>query len=627
MKMLKKVRQANDLMNSGQLDEAEELLKHVLKGNPKELFSLFLLGTIAMKRDDPHKALAFFDRALKVNPNFDKLWYNRGVTLVALKQHSEAIESYEHALRVNPNYPDALNNLGVVQHDATLYKDAVITYDRLLALNPVHKKALVNKGFILMLLGQYYEAIECIGKLLAIDVDFDLALGLMSSPMQYGCIWDDYERIAELTREGVRAGKRVCKSLPLMSISDSPAEHFKCAQVFANVTYPPSPLKLWQGEIYQHQKIRIAYVSPDLREHPVAHLLAGILEHHDKSHFETYGFSLVTMERNSMQERLATTFDRFIDVQNKGSKEIAGMIRAMEIDIVVDLAGYTQDSRTDILAYRPAPVHVNYLGYPGTLGVEYMDYILADSVVIPGSDQEYYSEKVVHLPGAYLPADATLKVADEAPPRAAYGLPSTGFVFCSFNHAYKINPTIFDVWMRILKRCPDSVLWLMKLNMTAEPNLRKEAEARGVDPSRLIFATRVPRVEDHLARYRLADLFLDTTPYNAHTTACDALFVGLPVLTFLGKSFPARVAASLLRAIGLTDLITYSLDDYENLAVTLAHDAPLLTQLREKLKANRATYPLFKTEEFCRNLEYAYTAMWQRTQRGEEPMSFQVIRN
>ena len=424
----------------------------------------------------------------------------------------------------------------------------------------------------------------------------------------------------------MRGGKRVCKSLPLMSVSDSTAEHLQCAQAYAEIMCPPAPMKLWQGELYHHSKIRIAYVSPDLREHPVAHLLAGILEHHDKSRFETFGFSLVGKEQSRMQERLAATFDRFVDVQQKGSREIAEMIRSLEIDIVVDLAGYTQDSRTDIFAWRPAPVQVNYLGYPGTLGVEYMDYILADSVVIPDGDQCHYLEKVVHLPGSYLPADATLNVAEETPSRVAYGLPAEGFVFCSFNHAYKINPTIFEVWMRILKRCPGSVLWLMKLNSTAELNLRKEAEARGIDPARLVFATRVPKIEDHLARYRLADLFLDTTPYNAHTTACDALYVGLPVLTCLGKAFPGRVAASLLRAIGLTDLITVSLTDYEELGVRLAHDSLLLAQFKERLKANRESYPLFKTVEFCRNLEYAYSVMWERSLRGESPTSFQVVR-
>ncbi len=618
--------QANDLLNGGNLHEAEKLLRRVLKSNPKELIALFLLGIIAMKKDDAPGSLQYFDRGAKLNPAFEKSWFNRGVVLFALRRHEDAIESYQRAIRLKPDYVDALNNLGIVLQEVSRYEEAITAYDRLLAVQPTYEKALVNKGYILTLMGRYQDAIACLAILIDLQPDYDLALGMMASSMLYGCIWNDYGRIAEQVCKGVASDKFVCKTLGLMSISDSPADQYNCAKIFAQQKNPPAPSRLWQGEIYRHGKIRIAYVSPDFREHPVAHLMAGIFEQHDKSRFETFGFFLGTADNSAIHGRIARSFNQFLDVRQKGSREIAEMMRAMEIDIVVDLAGYTQDARTDIFAYRPVPVQVNYLGHPGTMGAEYMDYILADSVVIPPGDQEQYTEQVVHLPGSYLPADATLTVAERTPSREEFGLPATGFVFCSFNHAYKINPTIFDVWMRILTQCPGSVLWLMKLNSTAEPNLRKEAAARGVDPARLIFATRVPKVEDHLARYRLADLFLDTTPYNAHTTACDALFVGLPVLTYLGKAFPGRVAASLLRAIGLTELITASLADYESAAVRLAHDAALLAQHKEKLKANRHTYPLFKTEEFCRNLEYAYTVMWERTQRGEPPTAFQVVR-
>ncbi len=626
MNIIKKIKQANELVNNGNLAEAEKRFKQILTLSKEEFFSLFSLGVIAFKQDNLSLALEYFDRGAKVNPRFERLWFNRGLVLYSLKRHEEAMASYDAALALNPEYIDALNNKGIVQQEILRYTDAVNTYDRLLAIRPDSPKALSNKGYILNVLGRYYEAMECFNRLLEVDPDFDFAHGQLSSVMQYGCIWDGFDRLSEIIREEVTAGKVACKSLVLMAISDSPAEHQQCAKIYAEHYIPPVPVTLWQGERYHHGKIRIAYVSPDLREHPVAHLLAGILEHHDRSRYETFGFFIGMANDSGMYHRMTRAFDHFLDVWQKSSREIAEMIRSCEIDIVIDLAGYTQDSRTAIFSYRPAPVQVNYLGYPGTLGVNYMDYILADSVVIPTVDQEFYHEKVVHLPGAYLPADATLKVADFTPPRESFGLPATGFVFCSFNHAYKINPTIFDAWMKILKRCPGSVLWLMKLNAIAEPNLRKEAEARGVDPARLIFATRVPNVEDHLARYRLADLFLDTTPYNAHTTACDALFVGLPVLTCLGRAFPGRVAASLLRAIGLTELISTSLTDYEDAAVRLAHDPTLLASLKEKLRANRETYPLFKSEEFCRNLEHAYTVMWERTERGEPHTGFQVVR-
>lgn len=626
MKIDKKIKQANDLLLKGSVAEAKAAFLKILKTKPKDVFSLFSLGLIAMKYDDPALALLNFDKVIKVNPDFDKAWFNRGVVLYALKRHELSIDSYEKAIKINPTYIDAYNNRGVVLQEIGRYEDAIKNYDQLLVINPKYDKALANKGFILILTLRYDEAIECFTKLLEINPEYNFALGMMSSAQQYGCRWDDFNRITNLINEGVRAGKCVTNSLVLMAISDSASDQLKCAEAFAELRCPPSQIKMWNGEIYHHSKIRIAYISPDFREHPVSHLLAGILEHHDKSRFEVYGFSLGMADSSAMFKRIALSMDGFFDVRQKGSREIAEAMRSMEIDIAIDLGGYTQDARPDLLAYRPAPVQVNYLGYPGSLGVEYIDYILADRVVIPESDFNYYSENIVYLPGSYLPTDSTLKIAERTPEREEFGLPKSGFIYCSFNHAYKIGPVIFDVWMRILKRNPNSVLWLMKLNSTAERNLRKEAEAAGVDPARLIFATRVPKIEDHLARYRIADLFLDTTPYNAHTTACDALFVGLPVLTYLGHSFPGRVAASLLNTIGLPELVTQSLTDYENMAVKLADDKPLLKGLRDRLSLNRQTSQLFKTAEFCQNLEFAYSTMWSRTEAGEKPSNFQINR-
>ncbi|MDD2366037.1 MAG: tetratricopeptide repeat protein [Desulfuromonadaceae bacterium] len=627
MKVDKKVTQANELLKSGDIEGAKAAFIKILKTKPKDVFSLFSLGLIAMKEDDPNLALKNFDRVLKVNPTFDKAWFNRGVVLYALKRHELAIESYERAIRINPSYVDAYNNRGVVLQEIGKYIEAIKNYDELLQIHPTYDKALANKGFILILTLRYDEAIDCFTKLLEINPEYSFGLGMMSSAQQYACRWEDFDRITNLINEGVRAGKPVTNSLVLMAISDSAADQLKCAQAFVAMRCPPSPVKFWNGERYNHSKIRIAYISPDFREHPVSHLMAGILEHHDKSRFEVFGFSLGMADSSPMFKRIALSFDSFFDVRQKGSREIAEAMRAMEIDIAIDLGGYTQDARPDILAYRPAPVQVNYLGYPGSFGAEYIDYILADKTVIPATDQDCYTENIVYLPGSYLPTDSKLMVAERTPEREEFGLPATGFIYCSFNHAYKIGPVIFDVWMKILKRTPGSVLWLMKLNSAAEINLRKEAERAGVDPDRLVFATRVPKVEDHLARYRIADLFLDTTPYNAHTTACDALFVGLPVLTYLGHAFPGRVAASLLNTIGLPELIAPTLTDYENLAVTLANDAPLLKGLRDRLAVNRQTSQLFNTAQFCENLEFAYSTMWGRTQRGEGHSSFQINRN
>jgi predicted O-linked N-acetylglucosamine transferase (SPINDLY family) len=350
------------------------------------------------------------------------------------------------------------------------------------------------------------------------------------------------------------------------------------------------------------------------------------LEHHDKTRFETTAVSLRAGDGSEMRRRIEAAFDRFIDVQAMSDAQVATMLRELEVDIAIDLNGYAGEKRPGILAHRPAPVQVNYLGYPGTMDVPFINYIIADHVVIPDKHQIHYSEKVVCLPHAYLPNDRKRRIAEKTPSRAEEGLPETGFVFACLNNTYKIGPEMFDVWMRLLRGVDGSVLWLKSTNTAAMSNLRREAKARGVAPERLVFASRVPRAEDHLARLRLADLFLDTLPYNAHATACDALWAGLPVLTCTGNSFPARVGASLLHAIGLPELVTSSLAEYEELALALARNPERLAGIKAKLMRNRDTEPLFDTARFTRDLESAYTAMWERQQAGLPPTSFAVAK-
>jgi predicted O-linked N-acetylglucosamine transferase (SPINDLY family) len=345
--------------------------------------------------------------------------------------------------------------------------------------------------------------------------------------------------------------------------------------------------------------------------------MAGVFELHDKSRFETIAISLGIDDQSRLRARMLKAFDKFIDVREMGSEQIAQMMRDMEIDIAIDLGGYTSDTRTDVFSYRPAPVQVNYLGYPGTMGTDYIDYILADRHIIPPEHQQFYSEKVVYLPDTYLPTDGSVCISERTPTRAECGLPETGVVFCSFSHDYKISPPVFDVWMRLLNQVPGSVLWLMSRGELAQRNLRKEAEARGVDALRLVFAGRVPLVEDHLARYRQADMFLDTHPYNAHTTAADALMAGLPVVTYVGNSFPSRVAGSLLNAMGMPELIAHSLDEYEALALKLAQQPALLAEMKARIVANKSSCSLFDTKAFCFNLEAAYVAMWRAQQLGD----------
>ncbi len=623
MQVDKKQHKALKCLENGKLREAEELFSQIIKSKPNDFVSLFSLGVVMQKSGNSPKALEYMDRAIRVKPDFALSWYNRGFALQELRRNSESVESYDRALFLAPTNTDALVNRGVVLREMGLFRDAVENYERIIALEPGNTAALNNIGLLHTDLKQYDEAIAAFEKLLRLDPDYDCALGAYCNVLQLACHWGPLPACVAAISTGLALGKSVSVALELLTLSETPHDHQIGATMFGERLFPPLP-PLWRGERYNHDKVRIAYISPDLQEHPVTHLMAGIFEQHDKSRFETIALSLGSVDNGPLRTRIAATFDQFIEVRHRSTAEIAELIRAMEVDIAIDLAGYTAGARPDIFSRRPAPVQVNYLGYPGTMGMEYYDYIIADRWVIPEADQHYFTEKVAYLPDSYLPSDDTVAIAERTPTREEYGLPTEGFVFCSFNHSYKITPEIFDIWMAILSAIPGSVLWLMKLNSHAEENLQKEAVARRVDPQRLIFATRVPHISDHLARYQLADLFLDTTPYNAHTTASDALYVGLPVLTCQGTAFPGRVAGSLLQTIGLPELITETLQEYQDMAIALAQDRSRLEGLRDRLHQLRQDTPLFDTTRFCRNLESAFTTMWQHQQQGKRPESFTV---
>ena len=615
---------ALQLQQDDQLAEARILFNRILEVVPTEFVSLYSLAVIAVKSGDSLEAMMYADRAVEANPNYAAAWYNRGTILYTLKRNEEALSDFDKTLIIDPSYVEALVNRGAVLQELNRHIEAVENFNRLLAIDPQHEKALANLGILLTQFKKYDEAIVEFEKLLKINPECEYLLGQLCFAYMHICKWDKTEELSRQILTGVRAGKQVCNSLALMAISDVARDQLLCSRIYSSHKCPPAADKIWKGERYKHEKIRVAYISPDFRQHPVGHLMAGIFENHDKSKFEIYAIYLGIDDQSKQRRRFIDASDKFIEAKGMNSRNIAELLRSLEVDIAVDLAGYTADSRADVFALRPAPIQVNFLGFTGTMGAEFMDYILADRYVIPEYDRVNFTEKVVYLPDCYFPTDGTLRLADRMPTREEYGLPSTAFIFCSFNHDFKINPTMFDIWMRLLIRIPGSVLWLMKLNSSAEANLIREAEARGVDSSRIIFATRVPSIEDHLVRYQLADLFLDTTPYNAHTTTSDVLFAGLPVLTCPGGAMHSRVAGSLLHAIGLPEMIAGSLTEYEEMAIKLAFDAALLADIKSRLRVNKESYPLFKTEQFCRNLESAYTSMWEKYQRGEGAESFAV---
>ena len=609
--------QAIDLQNKGSLEEAERLFRAILSVDPNNVAAIYSISVILLNRGQNEEALQFSSHGVGVPGEFSPVWLVHGAVLQALGRKEEALRSYDEAIRINPGYIEALINSGVLLRSMFRHRDALERFNDVLKFDPNKEIALANCGVILTEFSKRTDAISMFNRLLAVNPNYDYGYGLLCMEQLHICDWSNLEVLSRQIVEGVQAGRRSCKTLALMAISDEVSDHHAAARIFSGHHFPKSPHNLWAGERYSHKKIRLAYVSPDLREHPVGHLMTGVFERHDKSRFETIAISLGIDDQSRIRNRIVTAFDRFIDARHMSTLQIAQVMREMEVDIAVDLAGYTADTGIGAFTHRPAPIQVNYLGYPGTSGSDFMDYIIGDRYIIPDDHKRFYSEKVAYLPDSYMPTDSGLVISEKPVSRSDHGLPPEGAVFCSFSHDYKISPRIFDVWMSILRRVPGSILWLASRNEISEANLRQAAEHRGVQSSRLIFAQRVPLVEDHLARHRLADVFLDTHPYNAHTTAADALMAGLPVVTYQGNAFQARVAASLLHAAGMSRLITHSFEDYEALAVELATKPAMLADVKAQLSNNLKAHPLCDTDRFCRNLEAIYVAMWRRYQLGD----------
>jgi predicted O-linked N-acetylglucosamine transferase (SPINDLY family) len=593
------------LQTNGKVKEAEALFKQVLEANPNQFVALYSLAVIGLNGGNPDEALQHAERCRFAEPNAAASWYIYGAGLKAVRRYGEAIAALDRALALDSGHLESYITKGHAYGDQKQYALSLIEFNNVLSRDPGHAQALNNAATLLSILNQHAESARFYEILATTHPDFDFVWGALSHAKLHCCDWEGFEALQKRIIDGVRAGKKVCRQLPFLAVSDNSKDQLQCAKMVSQHSYPRSPIQLWRGERYNHQRIRVGYLSPDLREHPVGHLFAGVMEKHDKTRFEIYAFSLGVDDGSSLRRRFEVAADHFIDVRAKPSLEIAQIIRQHEVDILIDLAGPTMDAQPDVYGFKPAPVQVLYLGYPGTSGADYMDYILADRTVIPEEHQENYTEKVLYLPGCYLPTDPHLVFSERTPTREEMNLPAEGFVFCSFNHDYKINPPVFEVWMRILSRVEGSVLWLMRLNNAAEENLRKEAEKRGIARSRLIFATRVPSISDHLARYRLAGLFLDTTPYNAHTTSTDALRAGLPVLTVQGGSFQSRVAMSVLRTVGMPELAVGSLAEYEETAVRLAQNPAELDALKARVREKVAASALTDATDFTHGVEAA----------------------
>jgi protein O-GlcNAc transferase len=645
---------ATALSKLKRLSESLQRFDKLLVAQPDHLVAINERGSVLAEMRDYDKALVAFQRAARIDPRFAEAHLNIGNVLAVLARNEEAKLSFETALALNPKLARAWSGLGNILGRHKRFDEALAAFDKGLALEPGLAEAWLGRGNVYIQLKQYSNASTAYDQALSSKPDlaqawlgranaqtqlkqydkaliaYDRALSLEPNlnyaasnrlqVKQHLCDWTNIEAQIGHLLSAIREQKPCFPGI-LPSISSAPEDQLQCAKAFVaeRNTFPP----LWRGEVYSHDRIRIAYLSADFHEHATAYLISGLFEKHDSSRFEIYAISLGPNQNSDARRRIADAVEHFIDAQNRSDEQIADVIRQLEIDILVDLKGFTDDARRDVLARRVAPLQVNYLGWPGTMGADYVDYIIADPTIVPKEQFPFYSERVVWLPDSYQVNDSQRPISEHGPTREECGLPKTAFVFCCFNNPYKILPNMFEIWMRLLRTSEDSILWLFEEHPTASANLCREAGKRGVSADRLVFAPKMP-LSDHLARYRYADLFLDTLPCNAHTTASDALWAGVPVLTCLGTTFAGRVAASLLRAVGLPELVTTSLQDYEALALKLAHDPAFLVAIKAKLAQNRESYPLFDTARFTRHIEAAYVTMWERYQRGETPEPFAV---
>lgn len=563
---------------------------------------------------------AHLQRALALQPGFTMPRVFWGQLLLQRGQYAEALDSFRRAVAANRHCAEAHLCVGTV---LTLLGDpaaGMSSFDEALALAPGQFRVHLLRGWALRQCDRLDEAAASLEAALRLEPNVPHALAEALFTAAWTCDWGSVGRMLERMRR-VPGGMESIEPTILLAVSDDPALQARaaCGQA-ARIAGGNPPLPAPRR--YDHDRIRIAYVSRDFYAHATAFLMAELFELHDRRGFEVFAVSLGADDGSAVRRRIAGACDRFIETRQASDAAVAAWLREEEVDIAIDLKGYTGFARPGIFARRPAPIQVNYLGHPGTLGAPFIDYLIADEFVIPKGSDAFYTEKIAYLPDTYQVNDRKRAVA-KMPSRAEVGLPAGGFVFCCFNNDWKITPPVFDVWMRLLQAVHGSVLWLLGDNRRAVENLRREAARRGVAPERLVFAERIVN-DRHLARHRLADLFLDTLPCNAHTTASDALWSGVPIVTCAGRSFAARVAGSLLHAAGLQELVTDSLAQYESVALALARDRRRLAALRQHLTRERERLPLFDTPRFCGHLEEAYRRMWRTHRDGKPPESFNV---
>jgi predicted O-linked N-acetylglucosamine transferase (SPINDLY family) len=644
------------MIQSGRAPAAMRLLRDVLRHRPDNFDALHLLGAARVAGGRPEEGIRDLIRASEIRPEAPAVWVNLASALERVGRLGEAIAAYEKAADLVPDADEANHRLclalsaagrleeaharaeafatrrassdlahltlGLALTRRGRLQEASNSFETARQLKPGNILATVNLAFVLGSLRRYEEALPLLAAVVAARPNDWEALDRLIQAKRFVFDWEGLEAleqrlIAAVDREQVPA------AVALLSISDRPDLLLRTAGFRARAAMPQLPEPLRPAVVYGHDRIRLGYISGDFRDHPVAQSVAGLIDAHDRQRFEVIGVSLAPDDGSAVRRRLESGFDRFTDVAQQSARQIAHLVRDLEIDIAIDLSGITEFGAPDVLAHRPAPVQVSYLGFPGTIGAPWFDYLIADQQVVPSSLDKHYSEAIVRLPGCFFPPSKRPS-GGRTTSRAEHDLPLSAFVFASFNNSFKLSPRTFASWMRIMAATPDSVLWMRSSGDAPDGRLRAAAAEHGVSPERLIFAKRVPEEADHFARLALADLFLDCTPYGAHSTASDALWAGLPVLTAPGQSFASRVAASMLTASGVTELIARDATEYESLALALSRDRDRLAAIRSKLVAARETSPLFNLDLYRRHIEAAYTVMYERARQGRPAAPIEV---
>lgn len=604
------------------LTESEKAFRQAIKLKPGYADAHNNLGFTLQEQGKLNEAINSYRRALKINPTHADAHNNMGNALKSKGKLNEAIMAYRRALKINPNLTYAIYNMGNVFYQQGKLNEAIAAYQRALKSNPAFAEAYNNIGGALYEQGKFDEAIAAYRNALKIKPSFAAAEAQMLYCQQHICDFTISKKLYDASsRLGIAT--EAVPTFGSLSWADEPNHQLLRAIRSSREKYKEPALSLPAQANVWPKRLRIGYLSADFHDHATMYLISGLLREHDRNSFETFAYSYGRDKSGDWRKRTENDVDHFFDVYNQSDLEIVNLVRSQKLNIAVDLKGYTQNTRSQLFQYRLAPIQVNYLGYPGSMGADFMDYIIADPVVIPAEQRKFYSEKIIYLPHSYQANDNTRAISSSNTHRSDFNLPEDAFVFCCFNNNYKISSVEFDIWMRLLHEIEGSVLWLLRSNKWAESNLCDEAEKRGIDPSRLIFAPKICHSE-HLARHKHADLFIDTFNYNAHTTASDALWSGLPVVTKQGKQFAARVAASLLQAVGLAELITQTDQQYEELIIELAKNAIKLNTIKENLRKNRDKFPLFDTHLYTQNFEKGLTEAYHLYHSGLKPADIWV---